>query len=91
MIFRYSIHRKIWELISHADGSIHKEDAAKILLENMISMLLKMGRKIVVEGIETKEQYDYLASQGITYAQGFYFSKPVPKDEFLKFIQEKNK
>ncbi len=63
---------------------------AKILLENMISMLLKIGRKIVVEGIETKEQFDYLESLGITYAQGFYFSKPIPEDEFLKFIEEKN-
>ena len=64
---------------------------AKILLENMISMLLKMGRKIVVEGIETKEQFEYLESLGITYAQGFYFSKPIPETEFLKFIEEKNK
>ena len=64
---------------------------AKILLENMIGMLLKMGRKIVVEGIETKSQFDYLASLGITFAQGFYFSKPVPGTELLKFIEEKNK
>ncbi len=64
---------------------------AKILLENMISMLLKMGRKIVVEGIETQEQFDYLESLGITYAQGFLFSKPIPEAEFLKFIEEKNK
>ena len=56
----------------------------------MISMILKMGRKIVVEGIETKEQFDYLESLGITYAQGFYFSKPIPEQEFLKFIEEKN-
>ena len=63
---------------------------AKILLENMISMLLKMGRKIVVEGIETQEQFDYLESLGITYAQGFLFSKPIPEAEFLKFIEEKN-
>ena len=63
---------------------------AKILLENMISMLLKIGRKIVVEGIETQEQFDYLESLGITYAQGFYFSKPIPEAEFLKFIEEKN-
>ena len=63
---------------------------AKILLENMISMLLKMGRKIVVEGIETQEQFDYLESLGITYAQGFLFSKPIPEEEFIKFIEEKN-
>lgn len=63
---------------------------AKILLENMIYMLLKMGRKIVVEGIETKEQFEYLEKLGITYAQGFYFSKPLPADDFLQFIEEKN-
>ena len=61
---------------------------AKILLENMISMLLKIGRKIVVEGIETKEQFDYLESLGITYAQGFYFSKPLDEKEFIKFLEE---
>jgi sensor c-di-GMP phosphodiesterase-like protein len=64
---------------------------AKILLENMIQMLLKIGRKIVVEGIETKEQFDHLESLGITYAQGFYFSKPLSESEFLQFIEEKNR
>lgn len=63
---------------------------AKILLENMISMLLQIGRKIIVEGIETKEQYEYLESLGITYAQGFYFSKPLTEAEFVKFIEENN-
>ena len=53
-------------------------------------MLLQIGRKIVVEGIETQEQFDYLESLGITYAQGFYFSKPLPEAEFVKFIEEKN-
>lgn len=61
---------------------------AKILLENMISMLLKIGRKIVVEGIETKEQFEYLESLGITYAQGFYFSKPLCEKDFIKFLED---
>ena len=69
------------------DGTLN----AKILLENMISMLLQIGRKIVVEGIETKEQFEYLESLGITYAQGFYFSKPLPEAEFVKFIEENNR
>ena len=54
----------------------------------MISMILKMGRKIVVEGIETKEQYEYLETLGITYAQGYYFSKPIPEKEFLEFMEQ---
>ena len=61
---------------------------AKILLENMISMLIQIGRKIVVEGIETKEQFEYLESLGISYAQGFYFSKPLSEKDFIKFLEE---
>ena len=56
----------------------------------MIGMLLKMGRKIVVEGIETKEQFEYLESLGITYAQGFYFSKPLSEEDFLNFLENSN-
>ena len=78
----------LWPCFKEDGGEGTKN--AKILLENMMSMLLKMGRKIVVEGIETKEQFEYLESLGITYAQGFYFSKPVPEAEFIKFIEEKN-
>ena len=63
---------------------------AKILLENMISMLLKMNRQIVVEGIETKEQFEYLEKLGITFAQGYYFCKPVPEQQFLDFLRSHN-
>lgn len=80
----------LWPCFDTSKKKTEDNKNAKILLENMISMILKMGRKIVVEGIETKEQYDYLASLGINYAQGYYFSKPIPEEEFLKFIEEKN-
>jgi EAL domain-containing protein (putative c-di-GMP-specific phosphodiesterase class I) len=63
---------------------------AKIILDNMISMILSLGRKIVVEGVETKEQLDYLEKMGVTYIQGFYFSKPLPAADYLKFLEENN-
>jgi EAL domain-containing protein (putative c-di-GMP-specific phosphodiesterase class I) len=50
-----------------------------------------MDLKIVSEGVETKNQLDALANLGVDYIQGFYFSKPLPIDEFVKFINEKNK
>ena len=64
---------------------------AKIILENMITMILNLGKKIVVEGVETKEQLEYLEKMGVTFIQGYYFSKPLPADEFLKFLDEHNK
>ncbi|MCR4578857.1 MAG: EAL domain-containing protein [Treponema sp.] len=63
---------------------------AKIILDNMITMILSLGRKIVVEGVETKEQLDYLEKIGVTYIQGYYFSKPLPAADFLRFIEENN-
>jgi EAL domain-containing protein (putative c-di-GMP-specific phosphodiesterase class I) len=63
----------------------------RILLENTVNMVREMGRKILVEGIETKEQLELLREVGVDYLQGFYFSKPLPKDEFLAFISEHSK
>lgn len=77
----------LWPCFEKNNKDIEK---SRILLENMIEMILKMGRKIVVEGIETKEQYDYLATLGITFAQGFYFSKPLQEKNFIDFIISNN-
>ena len=56
----------------------------------MITMILKLGKKIVVEGVETKEQLDYLEKMGVTYIQGYYFSKPLPAADYLKFLEDNN-
>lgn len=64
------------------------QEKAKILLNNLIPMILKMGMKIVVEGVETKEQYDYLESMGVTYIQGYYFSKPLNQQDYLEFLKK---
>ena len=57
----------------------------------MIMMIKKMGLKIVVEGVETKEQLDYLCNLGVDYIQGYYFSKPINQSEYLEFIKANTK
>lgn len=64
---------------------------AKILLESMVNMILQMGLQIVVEGVETKEQFDYLVKLGVTYIQGYYFSKPIDSAEYLRFLERYNR
>ncbi|MBO4533353.1 MAG: EAL domain-containing protein [Treponema sp.] len=64
---------------------------AKILLESMVSMILQMGLQIVVEGVENKEQFDYLVKLGVTYIQGYYFSKPIESMEYLRFLEKYNR
>ncbi len=43
---------------------------------------------MLAEGVETKEQFDFLTSVGCAYIQGYYFSRPVPADEFTKLIAQ---
>lgn len=67
-----------------------KNQKAVYVMENVINMVHGMGLEIVSEGIETEECYQKMRELGISYIQGYYFSKPLPEDEFLQFIREKN-
>lgn len=53
---------------------------------NILSSIIRMARwlqlPVIAEGVETKEQADYLNSIGCSFMQGYYFSKPVPDPEF---------
>ena len=52
-------------------------------------MIKSLGSEIVSEGIETKEQYDFVRDAGSSYIQGYYFSKPLPESDFLAFLENK--
>ena len=66
------------------------KEKAKFVMSAARSMIQEMGLKIVSEGVETEEQYKHLEKIGIDYIQGYYFSKPLPADEFLGFVRERN-
>jgi len=55
---------------------------------NTIRMIKDMNMDIVAEGIEDGETLRKFEEMGCDYIQGFYFSKPLPKDEFIQFIHE---
>ena len=57
-----------------------------ILSEAIITMAQKLGLKVIAEGIETAEQMKLLLDAGCDYGQGYYFSRPVPGDEFLQLL-----
>ncbi|PXX91798.1 GGDEF domain-containing protein [Marinobacter vulgaris] len=51
------------------------------IAETIIMMAHKLGLQVVAEGVETAEQRDWLKAAGCDFAQGFFFSKPVPAAE----------
>ena len=61
----------------------------------MISIVIDiadyLGVPVIAEGVETEEQYLALKKLGCTIIQGYYFSKPVPANEFERFLLEKGK
>lgn len=68
--------------------SYFSSEKVKVATEYTIEMLHKLGMQIIVEGIENEEQYLAFKKLGVEYIQGFYFSKPLPKDRVLSYIQE---
>ncbi len=62
----------------------------RIILEKVVEMAQAMNVSCICEGVETAEQVELLRSIGCRYAQGYYYSKPIPADEFVeKFIRNK--
>lgn len=62
--------------------SVDDIDRSNLIVGQTISLAKKLGMEIVAEGIETREQVDFLAKQDCDLIQGFYFSKPLPVAEF---------
>ena len=70
-------------------NSYFENGKARYVMDAAMHMIHGMKLEIVSEGIETKEQYETMRSLGISYIQGYYFSRPIPEQEFLEFIKAK--
>ncbi|MDD2973126.1 MAG: GGDEF domain-containing phosphodiesterase [Lachnospiraceae bacterium] len=68
--------------------SYFEKEEAKIIMEKEFDILNTLHKKIVVEGIEQEEQYQEMKSKGITFFQGYYFSKALPKEECVQYLNQ---
>ena len=57
---------------------------SKIILSSIVNMANNLDMPQITEGVETREQFDMLKAMGCKLFQGYFFSKPVPLDEFEK-------
>ena len=56
------------------------------MIELIIDIAEYLGVPTIAEGVETREQMEALKVMGCDYVQGYYFSKPIPKNDFVEFI-----
>ncbi len=59
----------------------------EIIIGSIIDMAKRLNIKVICEGVETSKQAEFLVRLGCFRAQGFYYSKPVPKLEFEDMLQ----
>jgi len=70
------------------DITTNSQDAA--ITKAVIAMAHNMDLRVIAEGVETKEQLNYLSEKNCHELQGFYLSKPVPAHEVCLFIEQYN-
>lgn len=71
--------------------SYFTSDKTKCVMSAAVNMIHEMGMKVVIEGVETAEQLSEMKSLGVDYIQGYYFSKPLCKADFIEFLKKNNK
>ncbi|MDD7220253.1 MAG: EAL domain-containing protein [Clostridia bacterium] len=64
-----------------------KSSKAVQIVKSVVNMVHSMGMKLVAEGIEEKEEIEGMLREGIDYIQGFYYSRPLPEEEFVRFLR----
>ena len=72
----------------HADACLHVFPETE---ETSLSTVLGIGKKALVEGVETEEMKQLLVKNRSNYLQGYLFSRPLPEEDFIQFIRKHEK
>ncbi len=70
--------------------SATRDKTRRNFFENLLSAIKALNIQVVMEGVEEQELLDYLLRSGCDYIQGYVFTKPLPCNEFVQFIQSRN-
>ncbi|MDN4493825.1 putative bifunctional diguanylate cyclase/phosphodiesterase [Ureibacillus aquaedulcis] len=57
------------------------------VVDAIIKMAHRLNMQVVAEGVESLQQLNYLNEMGCDFIQGYYYSKPVPMEELVEFLQ----
>ena len=67
--------------------SMSKQPSSYMLVKSIIGLAHNMNMKVIAEGIETEEEASTIKGLGCEECQGFWFARPMPLEDALKFVQ----
>lgn len=68
---------------------IHQGGNSLAVVESIVHLANKLNMNTLAEGVESEEQIEALLELGCSVCQGYFYSKPVPGDEFVRFAQSR--
>ncbi|VYU72722.1 Cyclic di-GMP phosphodiesterase Gmr [Eubacterium limosum] len=91
----YSSLNMLSELPIHVlklDMKFIQSETAKRNRKNILSFIISLAKwlnlKVVAEGVETEQQVQALKSMDCNYAQGYYYARPMPHDDFKNYLKQ---
>ena len=64
-----------------------EEGRADDILSSVVKMAKRLKLTVIAEGVESQKQVDFLRTIGCEYAQGYYFSEPLPQEDYRQLVQ----
>lgn len=67
-------------------NNIDKDSKAHMIVDTMISILHSLGLEVIIEGVETREQFEALVAMSPDFIQGYLFSRPLPENYLYEYL-----
>ncbi len=81
---------KIFKLDKSIIQSAFDSEVSYMVMINLIKIIKSLNKEIVAEGVETGEQARQIIKLGCDHIQGFFYARPMPKDNFIEFLRDHN-
>ncbi len=81
---------KLFKLDKSIVQSAFESETSYMVMINIVKIIKSLGKEIVAEGVETQEQAKQIIRMGCDNIQGFFYARPMPKNQFLEFLRSNN-